>query len=71
MDKNVTTAKAISLEGLIVSKFGAGRDADIEDLRRLTARRRSKINWNEIEHLAKSDAEYFLIKTAIQLYGNL
>ncbi|MDE0090465.1 MAG: nucleotidyltransferase [Thaumarchaeota archaeon] len=32
VDKNGTTVRIISLEGLIVSKFGAGRDADVEDL---------------------------------------
>jgi len=54
----------------IVSKFRAGRDADVEDLQWLAVRCKSKINWNEIKHLAKSDTEYSLIKTAIRLYEN-
>ena len=68
MNRNGTTVKAISLEGLIVSKFRAGRDADVEDLKRLAVRCKSKIRWNEIEHLTKSDTEYSRIKMAIQLY---
>ena len=69
--KHGTTVKAISLEGLIVSKFRTGRDADVEDLKRLVVRCKSKIRWNEIEHLAKSYTEYSLIKKAIRLYGGL
>ena len=70
-DKSGTAVKTISLEGLIVSKFRAGRDADVEDLQRLAVRCKSKINWNEVEHLAKSDTEYSLIRTAIKLYENM
>lgn len=68
VDRKGTTVNTISLEGLIVTKFRAGRDQDIEDLQRLAVRCSSKINWDEVKHLAKSDTEYSLIKQAISLY---
>ena len=68
IDKKGTTVNAISLEGLIIAKFRAGRDQDIEDLQRLAIRCGPKINWNEISHLAKSDVEYSKIEQAIRLY---
>ncbi len=67
--KGTTTVNAISLEGLITAKFRAGRDQDIEDLRRLAIRCGSKINWSEIKNLAKSDTEYSEIEQAIRLYS--
>ena len=70
VDKKGTTVNAISLEGLIVSKYRAGRDQDIEDLQRLAIRCNSKINWNEIAKLAKNDVEYSNIKQAIQFYAS-
>ena len=63
------TVNTISLEGLIVAKFRAGRDQDIKDLQRLAIRCGSKINWGEIRHLAKSDTEYSQIAQAIRLYA--
>lgn len=69
VDKKETTVNAISLEGLIVAKFRAGRDQDIEDLQRLAIRCGSRINWSEIKNLAKSDVEYSSIEQAIQLYA--
>ena len=58
VDRKGTVSNAISLEGLIVAKLRAGRDQDIEDLQRLAVRCGSKINWDEVKGLAKSDAEY-------------
>lgn len=69
VDKKETMVKAISLEGLIVSKFRAGRDQDIEDLQRLAIRCSSRINWDEIKNLAKTDVEYSSMQQAIQLYA--
>ena len=66
--KKGTTVNAISLEGLIVAKFRAGRDQDIEDLQRLAVRCGPKINWDEVRGLAKSDTEYSEIQQAIRLY---
>ncbi len=68
VDGKGTTVDAISLEGLIVAKFRAGRDQDIEDLRRLAVRCAPKINWDEVGNLAKSDTEYHGIRQAISLY---
>ena len=68
VDKKGTTVNAISLEGLIVVKFRAGRDQDIEDLQMLAIRCNTKINWDEIKYLAKSDLEYSEIRQAINLY---
>ncbi len=70
VDNKGTTLNAISLEGLIISKFRAGRDQDIEDLQRLAIRCSSRINWDEIKHLAKNDAEYSNIEQAIHLYAS-
>ena len=69
MDKKGTAVNVITLEGLVITKFRAGRDQDIEDLRRLAVRCRSKINWNEIRHLTKSDMEYSQIEQALRLYA--
>ena len=69
VDKKGTAVNVITLEGLVVTKFRAGRDQDIEDLRRLAVRCRSKINWNEIRYLAKSDMEYSQIEQALRLYA--
>ena len=68
VDKKGTTVNAISLEGLIVVKFRAGRDQDIEDLQMLAIRCNTKINWDAIKYLAKSDLEYSEIRQAINLY---
>ena len=68
VDKKGTTVNAISLEGLIVAKFRAGRDQDIEDLQRLAVRCGSKINWDKVKYLTKSDTEYLEIQQAISLY---
>lgn len=64
--KKGTTVDAISLEGLVVAKFRAGRDQDLEDLRRLAIRCGPRINWDEIGRLAKSDTERIKIKHAIR-----
>ena len=69
VDKKGTAVNVIALEGLVVTKFRAGRDQDIEDLRRLAVRCRSKINWSEIRHLAKSDIEYSQMEQALRLYA--
>ncbi len=68
MDKKETIVNAISLEGLIITKFRAGRDQDIEDLQRLAIRCSSRINWGEIKNIAKTDVEYARIRQAIQFY---
>ena len=68
VDKKGTTVNSISLEGLIVTKFRAGRDQDMEDLQRLTVRCSSKINWDEIKCLVKSDTEYSEIEQTINFY---
>ncbi|KEQ56391.1 Nucleotidyl transferase of unknown function protein [Marine Group I thaumarchaeote SCGC AAA799-P11] len=68
VDNKGTTVNTISLEGLIVAKFRAGRDQDIEDLQRLSIRCESKIDWNEIKNLTKNDVEYHNIEQAIRLY---
>lgn len=68
-DRKGTTVNAISLEGLIVAKFRAGRDQDIEDLQRLAVRCGPKIRWGEIRYLAKSDTEYSRIEQAIRHYA--
>ena len=60
-----------NLKGLIVSKFRARRDQDIEDLQRLAICCEIKINWSEVKGLAKSDMEYSEIKQTIQLYMSL
>ncbi len=69
VDKNGTTVNAIPLEGLIVAKFGAGRDRDIEDLQRLEIRRGRKVNWGAVKYLAKSNAEYSEIEQATRLHS--
>ena len=66
--KKGTTVNAISLEGLIVAKFRAGRDQDIEDLQRLAVRCGPKIDWSKVKELAKSDTEYSGIEQVIRLY---
>ena len=66
VDRKGTTVNAISLEGLVVAKFRAGRDQDLEDLQRLAIRCGPKISWGEIGRLAKSDTEYAQIRQAIQ-----
>ncbi len=68
MNKKENTVNVISLEGLIVSKFRAERDQDIEDLQRLAIHCSSRINWDEIKNLAKNDMEYSNIKNIIQLF---
>ena len=68
VDRKETVVNAISLERLVVAKFRAGRDLDIDDLKRLAIRCGSKIEWNEIRRLAKSNTEYTLIRQAIRLY---
>ncbi len=68
VNKKGTTVNVISLEGLIVTKFRAGRDHDIEDLIQLSIYCSSKINWDEIQNLVKDDVEYSNIKQTIHLY---
>ncbi|MCY4491862.1 MAG: nucleotidyltransferase [Thaumarchaeota archaeon] len=68
VDKKGTTVNTISLEGLIIAKYRAGRDQDIEDLQRLAVCCSHKINWDEVKCLAKSDTEYSEIEQAISLY---
>ena len=67
VNKKENTVNVISLEGLIVSKFRAKRDQDIDDLKRLAIRCSSRINWNEIKNLTKNDVEYSYIKKLIQI----
>lgn len=68
VDKKGTTVNVISLEGLIIAKFRAGRDQDIVDLQRLSTSCNSRINWDEIKNLAKNDIEYSNIKQIVHLY---
>ena len=62
------TVRAISLEGLIVSKFRAGRDSDIEDLWRLAARCGPRIVWDRIRGLSSDGVEHARIRDAFDLY---
>lgn len=71
VNKKGTTVNAISLEGLVVAKFRAGRDQDIEDLKRLAVACDSQINWDKIKRLTKHDTEYSEIKQAIRFYQTL
>lgn len=49
--------RAISLEGLIVSKFRSWRPKDRMDLRRIARNCGEGIDWDEIDLLAKHDVE--------------
>lgn len=49
--------RAISLEGLIVSKYRAGRHKDMMDIRLLVKKCGEDIDWDEIALLSKHDVE--------------
>lgn len=65
------TVRAISLEGLITSKYRAGRDQDIRDLQQLAFRCSSNIGWNEIQNLSKNQEEFRNIQNTIKLFSNI
>ena len=54
--------RAISLEGLIVSKFRSGRHKDMMDIRRIVKNCGECIDWDEITFLAKHDVELAAIR---------
>lgn len=57
LDKGRVTLKAISLEGLVVSKFRAGRDRDVEDLHGVIAANRGMIDRERLAAMCRNAAE--------------
>ena len=58
----------ISLEGLIVAKYRAGRDVDVQDIRNIFTYCKDQINWKEIENITKSEAELMDLKEQVNKF---
>ncbi len=58
VDKKKTTVNAICLEGLIITKYRAGRDSDQTDLSLIAVYCHKKINWKLLQTFTKDDIEF-------------
>ena len=61
--------KSICLEGLIVTKFRAKRDQDLEDLHLLAMYCSRRIDWDLLEALVQNDFEFKEIARTMKLYA--
>lgn len=59
-----------NLEILLVLKYRAGRDQDVEDLQLLAQRKFQEIRWNVVQELT-SDTEYPDLKNIITAFRDI
>lgn len=68
VDKKKTTVNAICLEGLIITKYRAGRDSDQTDLSLIAVYCHKKINWKLLQTFTKDDIEFRQIAETMKFY---
>lgn len=63
----INELKAANLEVLIVMKYNARRNQDIEDLETLASYSRRKIDWNQIKSITNDDYHYSRIRALMHI----
>ncbi|MEX0861766.1 nucleotidyltransferase [Nitrosopumilus sp.] len=69
IDNKGNTVNTMSLETLIVSKFRANRDQDVEDLNRIVKTRYKDISVDNLRELTKNDTELKNIQNTLRFFA--